>query len=88
MIQENEFITFVICVGVLIFFIVNYQKLKKLIGYKLFLTSFILYTCAWCFTVIEGFILEVVFNFIEHLCYISSSVAMVSWILIAFRKRK
>ena len=88
MIQENELVTFMICIGVLLFFIVNYQKLKKLSGYSLFLTSFILYTCAWCFTVIEGIIFEEVFNLIEHICYISSSSFMVVWILIVFWKRK
>lgn len=88
MIQENEFITFMICLGVLIFFTVNYQKLRKISGSRMLFISFTLYTCGWFFTVIEGIIFEEIFNFIEHICYISSSGVMVVWIVILFWRKK
>lgn len=87
MIQENELMTFMLCLGALFFIIINYVKLKSLPGLKIFISSFILFTMGWFFTVIEGIIFEEVFNLIEHVCYISSSIMVFIWTLILFKKR-
>ncbi len=87
MIQENELITFILCLGALFFIIINYGKLKSLPSLKIFLISFTLFTMGWFFTVIEGLIFEELFNLFEHLCYISSSIMMFIWTLIFFKKR-
>jgi hypothetical protein len=87
MIQENELMTLMLCVGALFFIIINYVKLKSLPGLRIFIISFIFFTMGWFFTVIEGIIFEEVFNLIEHICYISSSIAIFIWTLILFKKR-
>ncbi len=87
MIQENELITLIFCIGVLFFGLINYVKLKYLPGLRIFIISFILFTMGWFFTVIEGIIFEEVFNIIEHICYICSSTMMLIWVIIFFKKR-
>jgi len=87
MIQENELITFILCLGALFFIIINYGKLKSLPGLRIFIISFTLFTMGWFFTVIEGIIFEETFNLIEHVCYICSSVMIFIWTLIIFKKR-
>ncbi len=87
MIQENELITFILCLGALFFIIINYVKLKSLPGLRIFIISFTLFTMGWFFTVIEGVIFEETFNLIEHMCYICSSIMMIIWTLIFFKKR-
>ena len=86
MIQENELITFILCLGALSFIIINYTKLKSLPGFRIFIISFVLFTMGWHFTVIEGIIFEEIFNFVEHLCYISSSIMLLIWTIIFFKK--
>ena len=87
MIQENELITLIFCIVVLFFAIYNYKKLKPLPELKMFLSSFILFTFGWFFTVIEGLIFEEIFKIIEHACYISSALTIVFWAIIYFKKR-
>lgn len=87
MIQENELIIFILCFGALLFVFINYGKLKSLPALRIFIISFILFTFGWFFTVIEGVIFEDFFNLIEHLCYILSSIMMIIWIVIFFKRR-
>lgn len=87
MIQENELITLILCLVALFFAISNYVQLKSLPGLKIFITSFTLFTMGWFFTVIEGIIFEEVFNIIEHVCYICSSLTMFIWAIVFFKKR-
>ncbi len=87
MIQENELITFILCVGALTFFLINYSKMRSLPASLIFIISFILFSMGWFFTVIEGIIFEDIFNLIEHVCYICSSLMMLIWALIFFKKR-
>ncbi len=87
MIQENELITFIFCIVALFFAISNYKKIKSLPGLKIFIISFIIFAMGWFFTVIEGIIFEEVFNIIEHVCYICSSITMFIWAIIFFKKR-
>ena len=87
MIQENELITFILCVGALTFFLINYLKMRSLPALLIFMISFIFFLMGWFFTVIEGVIFEDIFNLIEHVCYICSSLMMLIWALIFFKKR-
>jgi len=87
MIQENELITFLLCFAPLIFIIINYSKWKTFPGSYIFIISFVLFTIGWFFTVIEGIILGVLFNIIEHLCYISSSILLLVWAIIYYKRR-
>lgn len=87
MIQENELITFILCLGVLTFVFINYVKMKLLPALRIFIISFTLFTFGWFFTVIEGVIFEDIFNLFEHLCYILSSIMMFIWTVIFFKRR-
>jgi len=87
MIQENELITFILCLVVLFFITINYVKLKSLPGLRIFIISFTLFTIGWFCTVIEGIVFEEAFNLIEHVCYICSAIMMLIWTLILFKKR-
>jgi len=87
MIQENELITFLLCFAPLTFIVLNYGRWKNLPGSKIFIVSFILFTFGWFFTVIEGIFFEVLFNLLEHLCYICSSLMLVIWTIIYYKRR-
>jgi hypothetical protein len=87
MIQENEAITLFLCLGTLTFIIINHVKLKSLPKIKLLIASFIFFSLGWFFTVFEHIIFEEIFNLIEHLCYLSSSIILGIWTVFAFQKK-
>ncbi|MGD8388266.1 MAG: hypothetical protein PVG49_14075 [Desulfobacteraceae bacterium] len=79
MIHENELIMLASGLGALAFVLANYSKLKQVPFSKIFLRGFYILLLGWVLTVLEGFFLSRVFNFLEHLCYAASAVVVAFW---------
>jgi len=80
MLHENEIIMLVLGVGVLLFIIVNYARLKEFPSINTLITGFCFSLLGWILTVLEGFLLESALNFAEHFCYFASALCVALWV--------
>ena len=75
-IQSNELATLIF--GVLTLFIILYlRRRERLPKFGYYLTGFVFLLLANLFTVVEGFFLYELLNFLEHFCYFLSGVLFV-----------
>jgi len=81
---ENEVVMLSLGVGVLIFILGNWARLKRLTAYRILLAAFCLMLAGWVLTVLEGFFYEWLLNFFEHLCYAVSSLLVAVWCWMVF----
>ncbi len=88
MIQENEIILLLLGLGVLIFVLSNRLRLQRLPESKTLIAGFYMLMAGWVLTVLEGFLLEGLLNFIEHMCYASSAVLVAAWCWKVFGKEE
>ena len=88
MIQENEVVSFLLCMGVLYFILMNWSQLKRLPSSEIFVSGFLVYMFGRIFTVLEGLFLEDILNMIEHACYGISSVLLLIWLWNVFIKNE
>jgi len=65
--------------GVFWFVFLNRNKIRKIFAWKLLLYAFYFLMAGWFFTVIEGYILLPLFNFLEHLTYSISAIILAMW---------
>ena len=79
MVHENEIIMLVLGVGVFLFIIVNYARLKEYPSINTLITGFCFSLLGWILTVLEGFLLEATLNFAEHFCYFASALCVALW---------
>ena len=79
MIQENEIVTLVLGLGLLIFVGIQRRQVRQFPRVGLFLGGVVVLLAAWVFTVAEGFCYSRVFNTLEHLGYAVSSAALALW---------
>ena len=87
MIQENEVVTLVLAVGVLIFALANLRGIGQRAEPKVLLIAFAFACGGWLFTVIEGLACPDFLNFFEHFCYAASSIALAYWCWLVFPQR-
>lgn len=76
MVQEDEIIMLVLGVGVLLFIIFNYERLRHYPSINTLITGFCFSLLGWILTVLEGFLFETTLNFAEHFCYLASAVCV------------
>jgi len=91
MLQGNEIIMALLGTGVLIFLWGNRPWVRRIPWHHLLAFGFYTLWTGWLFTLVEGFFLNSVFNFLEHLCYALSSLLLTAWcvkVLKAGRARK
>lgn len=79
MVQENEAITLILGVGVLLSFVIGRARIRKLPAWRTFLIGFVVLTAGWAFTVLEGFLWPEALNLVEHACYALSSILLCVW---------
>ncbi len=79
MIQQNELITFLVGAGAMLFIVFNRRRITTIPGSRWLILSYAILFLAWTFTVIEGFLLTEVMNFLEHACYMASSILAAVW---------
>lgn len=79
MIQQNELITFLVAAGVSLFIILNRRRLGQIPGSSWLFFSYSALFTGWVLTILEGFVLGNLMNFLEHACYMASSLAAAAW---------
>jgi len=79
MVQENELLTFLVGIGVALFVFINRRRIRQIPGSPWLFLSYSFLFAGWVLTVAEGFVLEEVFNLLEHACYMVSSVTAALW---------
>ncbi|NLS96540.1 MAG: hypothetical protein GXX96_30755 [Planctomycetaceae bacterium] len=85
MVQQNEFLTLLVALGVLVFVVSNRQGLRDLPRSSLCLAAFLVLVAGLAFTVLEGLVWQDVFNMLEHFCYGASSVLLAVWVWLVSR---
>jgi|GEM_PF-934214 len=77
--NESEIVMLVLCIPVIFFVYYFRRDIKNLAAYKQLLLSFLFFFLACIFTNIEQFFWFSIFNFMEHLFYVGSSLFMIIW---------
>lgn len=85
MLQENELITLLLGIGVLLFVVLSLPRLKKFPNVNWLLLALAGQAIAWIFTVLETWYFPVLFNGIEHFGYALCSVSLLVWALVPIR---
>jgi hypothetical protein len=79
MIEQNELITFLIGIGVVLFIWLNRRRIVQIPGYTWLLISYLSLFTGWSLTILEGFVLPDLMNVLEHACYMVSSLTAAAW---------
>lgn len=88
MIQENEIVSLLLCLGILSFILINRLQIKRLPSSDTFVYGFYIFTLSRIFTVLEGFFFENFLNLLEHACYAISSLLLLIWFWNVFVKNE
>lgn len=84
MVQENEIVLLILGIGVLVFVLGNRQRLQKIPASNFLLSGYYMMLAGWFLTVLEGFFLSNLINYLEHICYAASSIITSLWFLNVF----
>ena len=79
MIQGNEIVMLVIGIAVFTFSLVYAEEVKRIPQWTILLLAFYILLVAWTVTIVEGFFWATALNYLEHLCYVCSSLLLVVW---------
>ena len=79
MIQQNEIMMLLLCIGCMIFILVNKQKVKRIPAAKILFAAFCVLCAGYVFTIFEGLFWKDFLNVLEHSCYTASSVLVAVW---------
>lgn len=79
MVNQNEVVMLLLCFGVFLFALYNLREFKRIPGWNLILTSYMVFFGGVIFTVAESFIFPDVLNVLEHLSYLASSFIFLIW---------
>lgn len=79
MLHANELVMLIIGIGTLLFILNNHHQLKRVPSSNILLGSFYLLVMGWFSTVMEGFLLESLLNYLEHFFYAASSILLAFW---------
>jgi hypothetical protein len=88
MIRENEIIMLLLGIGVLIFILGNRSSIQRVPGWKILVAGFFVQLFGWLLTVLEGFFLKGILNYLEHICYAVSALLVAFWCLKACRVKE
>ena len=79
MISENEVVTLLLGIGVLVFIGINRMEFRRLPESKTLIAAVGMFMASWMFTVLEGFSWEGFLNFLEHVSYAGGSILVAIW---------
>jgi hypothetical protein len=88
MLYDNEVVMLILGAGVFGFVWLNYPRIRRITAWKWLLLSFYLMMAGWCFTILEGFVMAQVFNYMEHICYLLSAVVLAYWCRRIMREKR
>jgi hypothetical protein len=79
MFEENEVVMLILGNGVLVYLLVNLNRIKRIYAWKFLVTGYCFLLVAWFLTVLEGFFAARLLNFLEHASYAFSSIIVAFW---------
>ena len=85
MVQENEIVTLLLGLGVLIFVILFFPRLKSFPHSIWLFLAVMGQAVAWIFTVLETWYFPNLFNSIEHFGYAFCAICLLVWALLSVR---
>ena len=85
-VEENELLTLLVALAVVVFVVVNRSGLTALPRSNLSMTAFYLLAAGLTFTVLEGLVWRGGFNVLEHACYAASSILLAVWVWLILRE--
>jgi hypothetical protein len=88
MIEENEFIVFLLGLGAVIFSQANRSRLRHAPSPGILLAGFYVLVAGSLLATLEGFFLQDALNFLEHVCYAISAILMAAWCWKTFGRRE
>jgi len=86
MIEGNELVLFIIAFISLMFILLKIESVKTFPLYKMFLLSYFILLLGFFFTTFEEIYFSIIFNILEHICYLISSIILFYWIWKVFVK--
>ncbi len=86
MAQENEIVTLLLGLGILIFILANRAELHRLPSARTLLAGYYVLVGAWVLTILEGFVWPTLLNLLEHAAYAVSAVLLATWFWRVFRQ--
>lgn len=84
MIEQNELVTLLVGISVLILVVSNRRGLEGLPNARVCILSFLALVLGLAFTVLEGLFWGATFNILEHACYGASSLLLAAWVWLVF----
>lgn len=88
MIQDKEVIMLILGICAFVLTLIYKAEIKRIYGWKNFISSFHILLAAWVFTVAEGFLWPLYLNLAEHICYMASALVMAIWCIRFFLTNK
>jgi len=88
MIQENEFMVFLLGLGAVIFSQANRSRLRHVPSPGILLAGIYVLVAGSLLAILEGFFLQDALNFIEHVCYAVSATLIAVWCWKTFGRRE
>ena len=88
MIPESKIIDFLLIIGVLIFILMNYSRIKEIPYYKILITSFLFLLFNITLAILEEIIWGNVLNLVQHSCITISSILLTIWCFKIFTNRR
>jgi len=85
MVNKNEIIMLLLCIGVIIFVISKHREYKRIPHWKLLMTGFYMFFGSVIFTLAEGIIWKHLLNIIEHVFCLLSAFFMLLWCWLTFQ---
>ena len=79
MFQESELIRLFLGFATAVILALSWSGLKRLSGYKIFITAYFVLLAGWIFTVVEHVVFPDIFNLLEHGAYVASGILYVLW---------
>ncbi len=86
MVEENELLTLLVALAVVVFVVVNRAGLTALPRSNLSMAAFFSLAAGLTFTVLEGLMWRDGFNVLEHACYAASSILLAVWVWLILRE--
>ena len=86
MFQENEVISCILTVGVVLFVLVNYRAVVRIPHGSLLLSALLFFLLSNVFTISEGLWQEAWFNALEHISYAICLILLAIWCRVVYRR--
>jgi len=81
MLQENEVILVLLGSITLLLVWYNFSQIKRIPSSATLLAAYYFLFAGWLLTVFENYMLTEYLNFLEHFCYLTSSILLCKWVL-------